>query len=77
MDPNRPEAAEEKIEVAPALDEIHDPEHWHTLGHVRLRDAVTQKIILLPPPSLDPNDPLRWYVVVVLYSIVLGGLSFC
>ncbi|KAH6708836.1 major facilitator superfamily domain-containing protein [Leptodontidium sp. MPI-SDFR-AT-0119] len=54
---------EERIEIAPALDEvIHSPHHWHTLGHVRLRDAETNKIILLPPPSLDPNDPLRWRV---------------
>lgn len=52
-------STEGKIEVAPPL-HVHNPEHWHTLGHVRLRDADTQKIILLPPPSLDPNDPLKW-----------------
>lgn len=55
---------EERIEVAPPLDEvIHSSDHWHTLGHVRLRDANTNNIILIPPPSLDPNDPLRWYVL--------------
>lgn len=32
----------------------------HTLGHVRLRDEHTDEIILIPAPSSDPNDPLRW-----------------
>lgn len=31
-----------------------------TLGHLRLRDAETNKIILIPTPSSDPNDPLNW-----------------
>jgi hypothetical protein len=31
-----------------------------TLGHLRLRDAETNRIILVPTPSSDPNDPLKW-----------------
>lgn len=31
-----------------------------TLGHLRLRDAETNRIILIPTPSSDPNDPLNW-----------------
>ncbi|OLN88494.1 putative MFS-type transporter C1271.10c-like protein 5 [Colletotrichum chlorophyti] len=31
-----------------------------TLGNVRLRDEVTNEIILTPKPSADPNDPLNW-----------------
>jgi len=61
-------STEDKIEVAPP---VHDPEHWHTLGHVRLRDADTQKIILLPAPSLDPNDPLRWNHAYKIWIAVL------
>ncbi|KAJ5380255.1 uncharacterized protein N7496_002683 [Penicillium cataractarum] len=38
----------------------YDDEHYHTLGHVRLRDATTNEVILIPAPSLDPNDPLKW-----------------
>ena len=34
--------------------------HLHNLGHVRLRNEHTNEIILIPAPSLDPNDPLRW-----------------
>lgn len=33
-----------------------------TLGHVRLRHVDTQEIILVPTPSLDPKDPLNWFV---------------
>jgi hypothetical protein len=44
---------------------LHDDEHYHTLGHVRLRDATTNEIILIPAPSLDPNDPLKWLVLNV------------
>lgn len=31
-----------------------------TLGHLRLRDADTQSIILVPTPSSDLKDPLNW-----------------
>lgn len=44
---------------------FYDDEHYHTLGHVRLRDATTNEIILIPAPSLDPNDPLKWLVLNV------------
>lgn len=37
-------------------------EKVNTLGSVRLRDAHTNEIILVPSPSNDPNDPLNWYV---------------
>ena len=32
------------------------------LGHLRLRHAETNEIILIPTPSQDPNDPLTWYI---------------
>jgi len=32
------------------------------LGHIRLREAGTNELILIPTPSDDPNDPLNWYV---------------
>lgn len=50
---------EQRISAA-HLDHFYDKEHYHTLGHVRLRDAYTKEIILTPAPSLDPNDPLLW-----------------
>lgn len=31
-----------------------------TLGHLRLRHAETNEIILIPQPSSDPSDPLNW-----------------
>jgi hypothetical protein len=31
-----------------------------TLGHLRLRDAETNRVILVPTPSSHPNDPLNW-----------------
>lgn len=40
---------------------IHKPVgDIETLGHLRLRDAQTNEIILVPTPSADPNDPLNW-----------------
>ncbi|KAI0442252.1 major facilitator superfamily domain-containing protein [Xylaria telfairii] len=30
------------------------------LGNVRLRDHHTNEVILIPRPSNDPNDPLKW-----------------
>lgn len=30
------------------------------LGHLRLRHAETNEIILVPTPSSDPKDPLNW-----------------
>ncbi|CAG8157663.1 unnamed protein product [Penicillium salamii] len=29
-------------------------------GNVQLRDPVTNQLILIPPPSEDPKDPLNW-----------------
>jgi hypothetical protein len=34
--------------------------HVKTLGHLRLRDAETNEVILVPTPSSDPKDPLNW-----------------
>lgn len=34
--------------------------HIGTLGHLRLRHAETNEIILIPQPSSDPGDPLNW-----------------
>jgi len=34
----------------------------NNLGHLRLRHAETNEIILIPTPSQDPKDPLTWYV---------------
>lgn len=31
-----------------------------TLGHLRLRHAETNEVILIPEPSADPKDPLNW-----------------
>ena len=31
-----------------------------TLGHLRLRHAETNEVILVPTPSSDPKDPLNW-----------------
>lgn len=33
-----------------------------TFGSLRLRNAATNEIILIPTPSNDPNDPLNWLV---------------
>jgi hypothetical protein len=33
-----------------------------TLGSVRLHDANTGNMNLIPQPSEDPKDPLRWLV---------------
>jgi hypothetical protein len=59
---------------------FYDEEHYHTLGHVRLRDATTNEIILIPAPSLDPNDPLKWlvhnFIMKCLYVVVFLTLSY-
>jgi hypothetical protein len=31
-----------------------------SLGRVQLLNPETRQIILLPPPSDDPKDPLNW-----------------
>lgn len=42
------------------LDEKIGNAHVKTLGHLRLRDAETNEVILVPTPSSDPKDPLNW-----------------
>lgn len=39
-----------------------------TLGTVRLRNATTKEIVLVPTPANDPNDPLNWCVNPTLVS---------
>lgn len=50
------------------VDKVSDdpvqPTEITTLGHIRLRDEETNQIILIPSPSDDPKDPLRWYVCI-------------
>lgn len=36
------------------------------LGRTRLHSAGHMEVILIPTPSDDPNDPLRWYVLLNL-----------
>ncbi|CAJ2501731.1 Uu.00g045840.m01.CDS01 [Anthostomella pinea] len=42
-----------------------------SLGNIRLRDHHTNEIILIPAPSRDPNDPLRWSQA---YKYYMAGL---
>lgn len=42
------------------FDEKSGNAHVKTLGHLRLRDAETNEVILVPTPSSDPKDPLNW-----------------
>ncbi|KAI1279918.1 major facilitator superfamily domain-containing protein [Xylaria sp. FL0933] len=47
------------------------------LGNVRLRDHHTNEVILIPKPSSDPNDPLRWtqaYKFYITFIVCLGML---
>ncbi|KAJ5995789.1 hypothetical protein N7481_002766 [Penicillium waksmanii] len=41
-----------------------------TLGHLRLRHAETNEIILVPAPSSDPKDPLNWPRWFKMYTAV-------
>lgn len=46
-----------------AEEPLEKPNHkinFHSLGHVRLLHHDTKEVILIPPPSADPNDPLNW-----------------
>lgn len=52
-----------------------------TLGNVRLRHHDTNKIILIPMPSSDPDDPLNWsrpykYYVVFLVCLAMTMCNF-
>ncbi|RYP00591.1 hypothetical protein DL764_006465 [Monosporascus ibericus] len=42
-----------------------------TLGNVRLRHPETNKVILVPTPTTDPNDPLTWSYPYRVYIAVL------
>ncbi|TRX97646.1 hypothetical protein FHL15_001401 [Xylaria flabelliformis] len=47
------------------------------LGDVRLRDSQTDEVILIPRPSDDPNDPLRWpqaYKYYIAFVVCLAML---
>lgn len=46
-----------------------------SLGHLRLRHEQTNEIILIPSPSLDPNDPLRWSTPYKIYIAILVCLA--
>ncbi|KAG9570652.1 MFS transporter, partial [Aureobasidium melanogenum] len=46
-----------------------------TLGHLRLRHAETNEIILIPTPSKDPNDPLNWKKGFRVYLAILTCLA--
>ncbi|KEQ82937.1 MFS transporter [Aureobasidium pullulans EXF-150] len=46
-----------------------------TLGHLRLRHAETNEIILIPTPSNDPNDPLNWKKSFRVYLAILTCLA--
>ncbi|KAI1430027.1 major facilitator superfamily domain-containing protein [Xylaria sp. FL1777] len=49
------------------------------LGNVRLRDRHTNEVILIPKPSSDPNDPLRWSQAYKFYiaTVVCLGMLVC
>ncbi|KAI0863351.1 major facilitator superfamily domain-containing protein [Xylaria cubensis] len=47
------------------------------LGDVRLRDSQTDEVILIPRPSDDPNDPLKWpqtYKYYIAFVVCLAML---
>lgn len=46
-----------------------------TLGSVRLQNAQTKEIILVPQPSSDPNDPLNWSRGFRYYQAVIVCLA--
>ena len=48
--------------INPKVDPKNPVRRVMTLGSVRHRDELTNEVILIPTPSLDPNDPLNWYV---------------
>ncbi|GAM35792.1 hypothetical protein TCE0_017f04389 [Talaromyces pinophilus] len=53
-----------------ALDKRISEPDVKRLGHLRLRHAETNEIILVPAPSSDPNDPLNWPRWFKLYTAV-------
>lgn len=61
MNPDNKMEPAATLESIPSHSKPEAIEHIHTLGSVQLRNVQTKEIILVPQPSNDPNDPLRWY----------------
>ncbi|GLA73525.1 hypothetical protein AtubIFM55763_004450 [Aspergillus tubingensis] len=59
--------------VQKIMDEDNHPHR--SLGHVRLRHYETNEVILVPTPSDDPNDPLRWSTSYKIYIAILVSLA--
>ncbi|CAI7667778.1 unnamed protein product [Penicillium palitans] len=72
MDHNKP--MREEIERVQTEDDPKALKH-QTLGHIRLRHEHTNELILIPAPSLDPNDPLRWSTPYKIYIATLVSLA--
>lgn len=56
-------------------------ESARTLGSVRLHDAETKEIVLVPTPSNNPNDPLNWskhfrYYIAFLVCLAMVLCNF-
>jgi len=69
VESNSPDMPEDQIAAAlDANNEIEEVERTRvrTLGNVRLRHHDTNEIILVPTPSSDPQDPLNWYISLLL-----------
>ncbi|EHK50919.1 hypothetical protein TRIATDRAFT_54316 [Trichoderma atroviride IMI 206040] len=50
------------------------PTH-NALGTVRMRNPATKQIILIPPPTNDPNDPLNWSKIRRYYIAILACIA--
>ncbi|KAJ5912133.1 uncharacterized protein N7473_001436 [Penicillium subrubescens] len=61
---------ERRTADAAVIDEKTGNAQVKTLGRLRLRDAETNEVILVPTPSLDPKDPLNWPRWFKLYTAV-------
>ncbi|KAL4908626.1 hypothetical protein BDW74DRAFT_188538 [Aspergillus multicolor] len=55
--------------------QAHTATARHNLGHVRLRHHHTNEVILIPAPSSDPNDPLRWTTPYKVYIAILVSFA--
>ena len=56
----------EEIEISEDADPLPHLQHSETLGSVRLQQAHTGAVLLVPQPTDDPNDPLGWCVSPVV-----------
>lgn len=63
------------LESVPSHSKLEAIEVVHTLGTVRLHNAQTKEIILVPQPSNDPNDPLQWSRGFRYYQAVIVCLA--